>query len=978
MKQQKALGGVSSLEWRLLGSGAASVLFSVGAFAQTADKNTETVVVTSTRLNQAGYSAPTPTTVMNAAQLQNDAQANISRTINQMPAVIPSGGTANIGTNTGGGGQGISSLNLRGFGTNRTLVLIDGQRSVPAFFDGTIDTAQFPQALIQRVDVVTGGASASWGSDAVAGVVNFVLDKNYNGFKAQVMGGETVYGDDQTGQITATYGTAFAGNKGQFEVSAEFAVNGGVSNKGNGIATNYGGRTWYQGAKVLQGTVSTTAKGQPEYIAALHVSTTTAAPGGIITAGPLTGIQFGPGGVPYQTQFGTPSFGSFAVGGDQTGDTGNGQSVDASLLRGTIYTRVSYNITPDVNVYATYNYGATHTSNQSFRGEYRNAGLTIQCDNAFLPATIVLQCAQNKITSFQYGTQMSADLPGAQLDFGRILRRYTVGGAGAVNVFGTDWSWDAYMEHGVGDSNAQTLNDTILPYYNLAIDSVVNPKNGMIVCRSTLTNPTNGCVPLNIIGTGVASPSALNYVFGGVNPFNKTANADYLVSSNHEDAGAVNFSGSPIQDWAGDVAAAFGVEYRQETFKQRASCAGNDNCGNPLFNKDGNNYFIGNYHAAKGNFHVIEGYAEFGIPLLKSDMFGNADMDIAGRAEKYSTAGYVNTWKVGLTYAPFDGVRFRALQSRDIRAPALSELFAAPSVNSQTVIDDFAPNAGKSFGIVRQLVSNLALKPEKAITSEVGVVLQPTFIPGLSVSVDYWRLAVRGIISALSNQQEMDACFAGRADLCALIQRNAAGTVTGMIEQNINLSSQVADGVDIEGTYRFDVADVVDGWDGSMTLHMIATHYSKFVTNGGTSGAPNLESAGQGSIPLWRWNGSETYSNDLWSLTFTERYITPLAINKSWIACAADSCPLPTATNPTVNMNRIAGAMYFDLGGNYKMPTVNGFNSQFYFKIDNVNNIDPPMTYSNGTLSQMNPGVNGQIFDELGRFYRIGVRINTN
>ena len=171
-----------------------------------------------------------------------------------------------------------------------------------------------------------------------------------------------------------------------------------------------------------------------------------------------------------------------------------------------------------------------------------------------------------------------------------------------------------------------------------------------------------------------------------------------------------------------------------------------------------------------------------------------------------------------------------------------------------------------------------------------------------------------------------------------------------------------------------------DGWDGNINLHSIASHYSKDIENGGTTGAPNLKLAGQNysSVPLWRVNSSEAYSNDLWSLTFSERYISAGVVNKAWIQCNPGTCPVPIQDHPTVNDNRMAGAMYFDLGGTYNMPAVNGFNSQFFFKIDNVNNIDPPPDFQQGSNQVLSNGYNGQLYDELGRFYRIGVRINTN
>ena len=204
-------------------------------------------------------------------------------------------------------GNGLDVVNLRNLGYMRSLVLLDGQRVVGANPVGVVDISQFPQGLISRVDVVTGGASASWGSDAVAGVVNFVLDHDFNGLKGNFAAGETTYGDDRSllGQLTG--GMPFADDRGHVEAGIEYYTN-------NGVPNGTGSRTWYQGSKILQRTITGTPAGAPQLISAVHVAPIVLAPGGIALSGPLTGTIFGPGGQPSQFQFGSPVISPYMVG----------------------------------------------------------------------------------------------------------------------------------------------------------------------------------------------------------------------------------------------------------------------------------------------------------------------------------------------------------------------------------------------------------------------------------------------------------------------------------------------------------------------------------------------------------------------------------------------------------------------------------------------------------------------------------------
>lgn len=925
--------------------------------------SSETVVVTSSRIVRNGFSAPTPTTVVGAQDIANQAEPNVFNTINELPALAGSTSTATGNGGVSGATNGLATFNARGLGTNRTLTLLDGERVISPLLNGVVDVNQLPQGLIQRVDVVTGGASASWGSDAVAGVVNLVLDKKFDGLKANISGSTSTYGDDTTGQIQLTAGTGFADDKGHVEFSGEFMTN-------SGVPTGIGSRKWYRGTKILQRSIAGTPPGTPEYTVANNVVDFQVAPGGIITAGPLKGTTFGPGGQPLPYVYGNPQITPFMVGGDQSSEMGSTHSgLDAALTRGSIYGRVSYDLAPNLTIYASGLYAVTHTFVTSIANQYKTANLTIQCGNAaggpnaYLPASINAACVANNITNFQYGTfnKDFQSVNGGGLDTvtQRTLHRFSLGANGVVSVLGTDWIWNSYAAHGWNDSSDRLPNTSLTPRYNAAIDAVA--QNGTIVCRSAVARAA-GCIPLDIIGTGVASPEALKYVLG----------TTYLNTENRQELASVSASGEPFSDWAGPVSVAFGGEYREEAFEQQSDCASVGNCGDPVLSSAGSNWFAGNFHPSRGSFHVSEAFVETVVPLLKDAKWGDADLNVAGRATGYSSAGYVSTWKVGLTYATnfIDGLKFRALQSRDVRAPNLGELYQAPQVFVQTVIDDFPPRAGQTFTIQRITIGNTALLPEKSQTTQIGMVYQPSWFPGFNSSVDYYRIGLKQAIGSLTNQQEMDLCFQGDQSLCNLIGRNTAGVPITVTGQSINLASTFTDGFDIEASYETPLSDWFDGAGGNFSIRGLANHVSKFLNNSGLPNSPVTETAGQntGPTPLWHLLGVETYNNGKYNLTLTERYISAGVINKAWVQCTT-GCPLPTINNPTINNNQIDGAFYLDVGGSYDITDY----LQAYFKVDNITDLDPPVA---PTSSMFGNSTNPSLYDVIGRTYRIGFRFN--
>src|SRR3569833_4518692 len=421
------------------------------------------VVVTGTRITSRGFSAPTPTTIVKAEDIAKTAQPNIFTSVTQLPSLQGSSGTNSITFSSSSGQQGLSSFSLRGLGTIRSLTLLDGQRVVPANVTGVPDISLFPQLLIERVDVETGGASASWGSDAVGGVVNFITQKTFIGIKGHFEAGMSNYGDDFSGLFQVAAGTGFAGGTGHIEVAAEYYNNNGVPGAPNIGPTLANGRCCNYHTGSLSYTQTTTPAGFPTTaVTQANVQNTTNAQYGLITSGPLKGIAFDASGQPRPFQFGSPCVGNTCLNNKQDGTNGVAGGGGASTLdgtnRGNFYTRLSYDILPELQVYGTFNFGSSLDSNND--RTMPKTGVTVQCGNAaggpkfYVPAALNAACIANRVTNFPMA--IGGDKATAFNDvfhIKRVQRRYVIGASGNFDLLGSDWSFETYFQHGENNTS---------------------------------------------------------------------------------------------------------------------------------------------------------------------------------------------------------------------------------------------------------------------------------------------------------------------------------------------------------------------------------------------------------------------------------------------------------------------------------------------------------------------------------------------
>ncbi|MET0275148.1 MAG: TonB-dependent receptor [Phenylobacterium sp.] len=916
----------SILRVALLASGACAIGQSAWAQAAPAadEAALEEVVVTGSRITTNGFQQPTPVTVLGAAEIQRDMPTTVANYLNTLPAFGAPVSSANPGPGVSGGGA--SLLNLRNLGVTRTLVLLDNRRVVSSSPGGGVDINTLPTGLIQRVEVVTGGASAAWGADAVAGVVNFVLNHNFTGLTLDASTGISDERDNWTSKIGLTYGREFAGGRGHILAAGEYSRAPDI--------VRVKSRDWWKNWAVVPNPAYRAGNGQPMRITVSGAGPAELSEGGVITSGPLRGIEFtGPNGAPGPYNFGNNA-GVLQWGGNAAYGTSAMRNLNNGLDYGTLFTHVRYDVSDNLTVYAEGSYGNSVVQTDSL---YYNRGgnLLIRVDNPYLDAGVRNQLLALGQTSFNIGKMLTdGPPPGSRNE--RTLWRGVLGAEGS---FGESWKWDAYYQHGDFHVLTQTYNNPLVPRFNLATDAVRNPANGQIVCRSTLTDPNNGCVPLNVLGNGVTSPAAAAYVFGTV-PFQDTDLNQDVVS------GSLN--GTVFQLPAGPVSIALGGEYTREEANATQDAA-----------SAARQYFTGNFQPFEGKRNVKEAFAETVVPLLADiPLVKRLELNAAARLTDYSTSGSVTTWKVGGSWEVNPELRLRVTRSRDIRAPSLSELFTRGSTGTQFVFD---PQTNRQVSVLANTQGNAALQPEVAKTWTAGLVYRPNWAPGLGFSVDYYDIRLRDAIASVTAPQTVLLCFGSVPALCNNIIRDGTGTITQINLLPTNVALLETSGWDVEASYRYDLGP------GALSLRALGTYLAKLdrVDPDGTirhlAGAIGDFVGGE---PKYRGQLTATYEQGPYSGTAKVRYIGGSRLDKAWV------------DGVDVDDNTIPKIAYLDLRASYKF-TAAGADSELTFAVDNVLNTDPPRVSAvPATVPYVvvTPHTRLDLYDAIGRSYRVGIR----
>jgi outer membrane receptor protein involved in Fe transport len=929
----------------------------------------EQVIVSASRISIAGYQQPTPVTILGADQLRRDGYTDIGDAIRQLPAFGASSSPNNtIGANfIVSGTPGIDVVSLRNLGVLRTLVLFNGQRVVASALSGGVDLSTMPTSLVQRVDVVTGGASAAWGSDAVAGVVNVILNRNFDGLAANIEGGNSWAGDHRVYKGELSYGTDFDGNRGH--------VIGSVAYSDSPDALFVNQRDWYKNTKLVNNPAYAPGNGQPQYVHADNVGLSQATQGGLITASPanavgdnadaLRGIQFiGPNGTPAPFNFGNAS-GIYSNGGSGQGSEGDLDHLTIPIRTFTFFGYGGYKLTSDVSASIELNYGKSLSENNSYAAN-KYGTITIQRDNAYLNSGVAAEMDALGIGSFSLGTSnlnnigtngahllgnsLSAEAQSLGVPVSTNRRQLFRGVFNLEGSLDGNWSWNAYYQHGESRVHTVVINNIYTPNYNLAVDAVrVTAANvgssglpmGAIVCRSSLSDPANGCQPLDLFGDGVASQSAIAYVNGPAR-----SGHDYQLAVLNQDVASVAMQGElPWSSGAGPVSIAFGGEYRKEGGRVTVD---------PL--AQAKLFSVGNFSGFHGQYNVEEGFVEIEAPLLQDNLVRSLEFNTAGRITNYSTSGLVETWKLGLTSQVNENIRLRTTWSFDIRAPDLQELFSGGFSVLGAATD---PHTGANVQIYNLSSANPDLKPEQATTVSGGVVLTPRAIGGLNLSVDWYSISINKAIATLSSSLVVAQCIAGVQLSCAqLVFAGPGGALSQVNTQPINANRQSVSGLDFQGDYRTGIlAGIAD-------LHLIANYTDEQTQTAQGSTLSYAGSLGQDTtirgVPKFKMTLAATYAEGTWQGTVQGRVIGAVKLNNAWGPSDVDD-------------NDIPAMAYLDLRASYKWTE----NIQFYAAMDNVFDTAPPIVAGTAiSLTPYDASLRDDVYDAIGRQYRLGIRFN--
>lgn len=903
-------------------AGAAPALAAEGANSSQSD--VDAVVVTSSRIQSAGFTAPTPTTVLGVTELTRRAPASILEAINDIPSfrpsVTPSQSAASTGTTNTGAGS--SQVDLRGLGSSRTLLLINGRRA-----GGSQDLNQIPTALAQRVDVVTGGASAAWGSDAVAGVVNIILDTKFNGLKGDIQYGETKYGDDKTWRASLVGGTELFGGRGHLLVGGEYSDGKGAQTK-NPITSDP--RPWIADRRgpTITNPASAT-NGLPPNLNVTGFNFSTMNAGGLITAGPLKGITFDDGGAPRQFQYGQV-FGNNMIGGEVTDPSTS--YLKAAVERYTIFSHLDVTLSSKIKGWAELSNarvtGLTNVVNSRDQGN-----LTIQAANPFIPASIRAQMTTLGLTTLTMG-RINGDIGQPISKNTTDVYRFAAGLEG--DLVGS-WKWDAYGQYGEADGKVTVANSRIEANWKQAIDVVANAQ-GIPVCR----NPANGCVPFNIFGPNAGSQAAINWVTG----------IQYNYSTRKQTVIAANLHGEPLKTWAGPVAVAAGLEYRKEAVANTSDALSLARV-----------FTTGNTQPLAGEYSVKEGYVEVAVPLLRDAPFGKSlDLNGAIRYTDYTTSGGVTTWKIGATWEVTSELLFRATRSRDIRAPSLGELFSPGNTTNNQVLQIRGPTAGTSSLAAVTGGGNVNLRPEKANTFTGGMTYRPKWAR-LRFSADYFSIKIIDQIATAGIDNITDRCRRGSQEFCDLITFNSVGTITAIRNPSVNNNKFTTTGMDLEASFSQPLSEISGGLAGTLSARVLATRLWDYAVTDqfGTinrvgQNAPVL--LGSTGMPDWVANYTLAYDVGRFSGSVQWRFINKGVLEKTSI---------PGTATARLN-NELPSQTLVNLAASYNFINSEGRRLQLFGAINNVFNKGPPVPVALG-----NPGL---AYDTVGATYRVGIRFS--
>ncbi|MDG2533842.1 TonB-dependent receptor [Sphingomonas sp. HITSZ_GF] len=938
--------------------GAASVVALIcasSAHAQQVDEQTEPaaapteIVVTGSRVARTEFDNPTPTTVIGADRIEQTGLNDVGDVLLQMPQISVGLGASN---DTFQRDIGASFINLRGLGTNRTLVLVNGRRRVSGSRDGSqVDVSSIPSSMVERIEIITGGASAVYGADAVSGVVNIILKDDYEGLNLAGRYGISARGDGATYMLSGSGGGKFADGRGSASL--------GLTYQKSDIL-RYTDRDYTYGDGALSFVSNPANTGPADGIADRIV----------INSPHTIGNSYQPtfvvGGRRYFYDNGlvplnNPNCYSTVCSGGKYGYDSRERNLRNPREAFAAMGSVNYEITPAITAYANFefSYSSSDTNGQS----YFDSTLTLRRDNPTLPSAVTALMDANNLSTLTVGYE-GEDIYGNKR---YVNSRYTYTAVGGLRGKLTDrFNWEAFYQYGRRDQNYKVFNTRIESRFFEAIDAVLDTTTNQIVCRSA-TARAAGCTPISIFNGRLTDAQQAYYQY--------TFQRDV---TNEQTLAGIQATGSLFDLPGGPLSVAVGAEYRKDRLQSvddgmgaRGLLYRTDNGGGPV----------------DASSDVKEVFAELVVPVLKDvPFFRSLQVEGAARYSDYNTIGSTMAWKLGGEWAPIDALRFRVTRSRSVRAPNIVELYSPDTLGTLNITFDpcdatqinLAPNRlancralgvpvgwvdpAAALALPTALGGNPDLTEETSNSWTAGVVFNP--VRNLRLSVDYWQIRIDNAIQTLDGNTIVDNCVDSASldnAFCALVTRgglagvNDPYVVSNIDLRQINIGRLDARGIDVALNYSTKLDGISSKLGGRLSLGATVTYLDKLEELVDINDpASLLIEDGEFDDPTWRGTFNIAYSDGGLNLAWNTRYVGKSSLDVQ-------------RTSEYNGFLKVDQRFYHDVFASYKLPS--DFTLQF--GINNLFDTKPPRTPSTYTGA-----FDGSLYDNIGRSFYIGFSKN--
>ena len=905
----------------------------------------ETIIVTGSRIPRRDFFAISPIVTLDRTELELSGTTEIKTLLNDLPQVDP---TVDAGTSNAFGGE--SFVNLRALGANRTLVLLNGRRYPSQGLSGAVDLNALPPVLIDRVEIITGGASAVYGSDAIAGAVNFILRKDFAGLESNLQYGQTSRGDGDQYSVNLAYGTPFAGDRGNVAVFVDYFQRTEIFQDARGFSQH--------------NLISDDDTGE------LRVFDSFAsAAGSIAGIGPF--YTFEPDGTPRlfvepDDRFSLAPFQPLLAPTERYSANAFGHYDTSGSVRTRFELNYAKSLPTQMVADELFQFIDVNVDRPDIAPEFRDLLVREADPDDDGLATIFL----GRTFSPERG-------PGTvehESEFWRAL-------VGIEGEWGDDWHWRADASYASNDRETRAINDI----------SVSRVRQGLLVDPATgeCMDTSRSCVPVNPFGAGNLSDAAAEFITLPGTGFAESSTETFLTAEAR---------GSPISLPAGGLGLALGAEYRRFRFENTFP---NDN-----LRGDDSLFFPFGVTPTGGTISVSEALAEARVPLLRERGWANyLGLDAGVRASNYNILDEVVwTWKLGFEWQFTEGLRMRAMRQRAIRAPGVSDLFQGPNLALTDLelgpsydqcsasrdpvgnglaelciaqgipADQIGVFEAGFFPVEVTIASNPEAQPEEADTLSAGFVWQSGIGAGLSASVDYFKIEIDDALATVDQRDLVRLCFLSRDPndfACRSFTRAPTGDIGTAVSTVINSAVATSEGIDFALSTGWDAPAPVGGSAG-FNLSLLATHYLEVGSQGsvflpfqncaGKFGAFCGLSSYQGAVPDWRATMRITYASDRFAASLRWRYVGELTNAEAEFRHINNQPP------PVLAVPSVSSTSYFDLTFGWDF----GENVSLHLGIDNVLDEDPPLLGNAARDANTDPTT----YDILGRRYFLRAKLS--